>query len=57
MSADAIVLMVITLTVVWGGLIVAILALRARPEREDMPEGGNDDEADGQGAVHGGEHE
>ncbi|WP_082095894.1 methionine/alanine import family NSS transporter small subunit [Demequina flava] len=43
MSTGAIILMVVTLAVVWGGLIASILFLRAKPERDDMPTGGDDE--------------
>jgi len=43
MSGSAIMLMVLSLAVVWGGLLASILALRARPERADFPAGGTDD--------------
>ncbi|MEL7977746.1 methionine/alanine import family NSS transporter small subunit [Isoptericola sp. F-RaC21] len=43
MNGSAIMLMVLSLLIVWGGLLVSILALRARPERADFPEGGVDD--------------
>ncbi|GAB3159643.1 hypothetical protein GCM10027059_06210 [Myceligenerans halotolerans] len=45
MNAGAIVLMVFSLLVVWGGLGVSIAMLMARPERTDWPDGGG--EADG----------
>lgn len=44
MNAGAIVLMVFSLLVVWGGLGVSIAMLVARPERTDWPDGR--DEAD-----------
>lgn len=43
MSTPAIVLLVLAILVVWGGLVVSALALRARPERTDFPPGGVDD--------------
>ncbi|WP_461029531.1 methionine/alanine import family NSS transporter small subunit [Streptomyces sparsus] len=39
MSTGAIVMMIISIAVVWGGLIAAILKLRASPE-EPEPEPG-----------------
>lgn len=42
MSADALVLMVVSLVVIWGGLITAILVLARQPENDHMPEGGED---------------
>ena len=43
MNTDAIAMMIVALLIVWGGLLVSILALRARPERTDFPPGGEDD--------------
>ncbi|MFI2703072.1 methionine/alanine import family NSS transporter small subunit [Cellulosimicrobium composti] len=43
MSAEAVTLLVLSIVVVWGGLLAAILRLRARPERTDLPSGGEDD--------------
>ncbi len=45
MNTSAIILMVLAILVVWGGLLVSALALRARPERDgaDLPPGGEDD--------------
>ena len=43
MNTSAIVLLVLAILVVWGGLVVSALALRARPERTDFPPGGEDD--------------
>jgi hypothetical protein len=50
MSTSAILMLIVTLVVVWGGLAGAILALRARPERSDYPPGGEDDVAAPDGA-------
>lgn len=47
MNANAIVLMVVALLIVWGGLGVSIAMLMARPERTDWPE---DSTPDGGGA-------
>jgi hypothetical protein len=46
MNTSAIILMVLAIVVVWGGLVVSALALRARPERADadLPPGGDDDQ-------------
>lgn len=44
MSADAAIMMIVALVIVWGGLVASILALRARPERADYPPGGEDDD-------------
>ncbi|WP_166844635.1 methionine/alanine import family NSS transporter small subunit [Isoptericola sp. BMS4] len=43
MNTEAIVIMIIAMLIVWGGLIVSIVALRARPERATYPPGGEDD--------------
>ncbi|ANC32113.1 methionine/alanine import family NSS transporter small subunit [Isoptericola dokdonensis] len=43
MSTEAVLMMIVALVIVWGGLVVSILALRARPERADYPAGGEDD--------------
>jgi len=43
MSASAVVLLVLAIVVVWGGLLAAILRLRARPERTEYPPGAEDD--------------
>ncbi|MBL0886119.1 methionine/alanine import family NSS transporter small subunit [Myceligenerans indicum] len=45
MNASAIVLMVVSLLLVWGGLAVSIVMLVARPERPDWPEGWDHDDA------------
>ena len=42
MTADALVLMAATLAVVWGGLGASIAFLARRPDRADLPEGGDD---------------
>jgi hypothetical protein len=42
MNADALVLMVATLAVIWGGLAASVVLLARRPERTDLPEGGED---------------
>ncbi|MBD8078544.1 methionine/alanine import family NSS transporter small subunit [Cellulosimicrobium arenosum] len=43
MSASAVFLMLLAMVVVWGGLILSVLAVRAHPERTDFPPGGEDD--------------
>lgn len=35
MSAGAITMMIIAITLVWGGLVAAIIQLRRHPERSD----------------------
>lgn len=47
MNPSAIVLMVLSLLLVWGGLGVSIAMLMARPERSEWPDGWTDDETDG----------
>ncbi|MGZ0710380.1 methionine/alanine import family NSS transporter small subunit (plasmid) [Coraliomargarita sp. W4R53] len=43
MTAVAITFLILALVLVWGGLIASILLLRARPELESYPSGGDDD--------------
>ncbi|MDF9878503.1 methionine/alanine import family NSS transporter small subunit [Cellulosimicrobium cellulans] len=43
MTTSALILLVLAIVVVWGGLLAAILRLRARPERTDYPPGDEDD--------------
>ncbi|WP_418275308.1 methionine/alanine import family NSS transporter small subunit [Isoptericola jiangsuensis] len=43
MTTEAILMLIVALVIVWGGLVLSILALRARPERADYPAGGYDD--------------
>jgi hypothetical protein len=50
-NASAVVLLVLAILIVWGGLVASALALRARPEREDLPPGGEDDGADDVAAL------
>lgn len=37
MGTSAVIMMIVSIVVVWGGLIAAILYLRARPEVEGGP--------------------
>ena len=46
MTASAVALLVVAIVLLWGGLVVAVVALRARPELESYPPGGEDDVAD-----------
>jgi hypothetical protein len=46
MSTEAVIMLIVALVIVWGGLALSILALRARPERADYPAGGEDDDRD-----------
>ncbi|PZR52905.1 hypothetical protein DNL40_09610 [Xylanimonas oleitrophica] len=48
MSGAAIALLVCAILVVWGGLVLSIVAVARRPERSDYPAGGlEDDREDG----------
>lgn len=42
MTSIAITVMIISMVLVWGGLVVSALALRARSERTSYPDGGAD---------------
>ncbi|MBD5784950.1 methionine/alanine import family NSS transporter small subunit [Cellulosimicrobium terreum] len=44
MNTSAVILLILSIVVVWGGLVASALALRARPERTVFPPGGEDDE-------------
>ncbi|GAB2498436.1 hypothetical protein GCM10027063_42460 [Promicromonospora xylanilytica] len=51
MTSEAIALLVVSLIVVWGGLLASIVAIVRRPERADWPhgwehEGGPEDRPD-----------
>ena len=46
MSAMAVLFLIISAVVVWGGLIASIVYLVARPEVTLYPEGGTTDEVD-----------
>lgn len=39
MSADAIVMMVVAMLILWGGLVAAIISLNRRPDAEAQAEG------------------
>ncbi|MDE0573283.1 methionine/alanine import family NSS transporter small subunit [Demequina sp. B12] len=43
MSAQAVILMIVSMVVIWGGLAASIVFLARMPEREDLPDGGHDD--------------
>ena len=43
MTGPSMALMAASLLLVWGGLGVSVALLARRPEREDLPEGGDDD--------------
>ncbi|MCW4384535.1 methionine/alanine import family NSS transporter small subunit [Salinibacterium sp. SYSU T00001] len=42
MSTLAIVFLVLSILIVWGGLSASILYLRSHPERADYPPGGDE---------------
>lgn len=43
MTGLAITFLILSIVIVWGGLLVSILFLRARPEPAAYPPGGTDD--------------
>lgn len=43
MSTIAVVFMILSIVIVWGGLIASALYLRSRPESTSFPPGGEDD--------------
>lgn len=43
MNANALILMGASMLLIWGGLAGAVVFLARRPERPDMPSGGEDD--------------
>ncbi|HAM46067.1 MAG TPA: hypothetical protein DCM67_13730 [Propionibacteriaceae bacterium] len=47
MTPSALILMVISILILWGGLIAAIVALRLRPEVDAYPPGGEGTEHTG----------
>ncbi|MFV2144024.1 MULTISPECIES: methionine/alanine import family NSS transporter small subunit [Isoptericola] len=51
MTTEAILMMAVAMVIIWGGLIVSILALRARPESADLPPGGEDDHREDAGII------
>ncbi|MCK0118452.1 methionine/alanine import family NSS transporter small subunit [Isoptericola sp. S6320L] len=51
MTTEAILMMAVAMIIIWGGLIVSIVALRARPERDDLPPGGLDDHRQDAGII------
>lgn len=42
MNADALILMILVMVVIWGGLAAAIAFLVRRPEADHLPAGGED---------------
>lgn len=51
MSTEAILMMAVAMVIIWGGLIVSIMALRAHPDRTDLPPGGEDDHREDAGII------
>lgn len=47
MTPSALILMVVSILILWGGLIAAIVALRLRPEVDVYPPGGEGTEHTG----------
>ncbi|WP_322409273.1 methionine/alanine import family NSS transporter small subunit [Microbacterium invictum] len=43
MTGLAIAFLILSITIVWGGLVASILFLRSRPEPAEYPPGGVDD--------------
>ena len=50
MTTEAII-MLLAMLIMWGGLVVSIVALRSRPERDDLPPGGEDDHREDAGII------
>lgn len=44
MSAIAVTFLVLSLVIVWGGLVASVIYLNAKPEVTDLPAGGDEDE-------------
>ena len=51
MNGSAIMLMILSLLIVWGGLLVSALMLARRPELTDYPPGGTDDHREDAGVI------
>lgn len=47
MSTVAIVFLIISVTLIWGGLLASVVFLARQPEVETYPEGGEDAEQQG----------
>ncbi|GAA2417367.1 hypothetical protein GCM10010420_54590 [Streptomyces glaucosporus] len=43
MSADAVVMLIVAIVVVWGGLVAAVLKLRGHPDEQRPGEGTGED--------------
>ncbi|ROS73386.1 MetS family NSS transporter small subunit [Cellulomonas sp. PhB143] len=46
MTATSVTFLVLTLAIVWGGLVASVLYVRARPEADHLPPGGEEDPED-----------
>lgn len=42
MNADALILMIVVMAIIWGGLVASIVFLARRPEASHLPDGGED---------------
>ncbi|SEJ45935.1 methionine/alanine import family NSS transporter small subunit [Demequina mangrovi] len=42
MSGQAMALLIVSIVLVWGGLVASIVVLARRPENDHMPAGGED---------------
>lgn len=42
MNADALILMIVVMAIIWGGLVASIVFLARRPEAGHLPDGGED---------------
>ena len=51
MSGLAIAFLILSLVLVWGGLIASAIALAIRPELQVYPPGGDDDQRIGHGPI------
>jgi hypothetical protein len=51
MSAIAVSFLLLSIVVVWGGLVASILFLRRRPHGVDLPPGGEDDHREDEAPV------
>lgn len=51
MTPIAVTFLVMSVLIVWGGLIVSALVLRRRPELDEYPAGGVDDHREDVGIV------
>lgn len=51
MTLTAVIFLVLSVLIVWGGLITSALALRRRPERDEYPPGATDDHRADAGVI------